>query len=537
MGRLGSGVKSMGDAMTKVCHATGQEKFESWSRSRRRRRACALISGMSLVAAGVLGGAPAASGVAPASDGGAVGTAVGLPTSYTPPPRADLSGMTWQAAFKRLNDKMFREYAFTEWKGIQWQRLYLKYQPRIARAQATNDRVAYYLALREYTHELRDGHVGFTDDPAIFEQLVGGGFGLILTKLDDGAVVATWIKPGGPAARAGIRVGARVVSWGGEGIDAATKSTSTVLAPQQPTDARTRYEQLRFLVRGPVRSQKVVSFLNPQQVRASTVRLTAVDDHMETLIMTDAESIFKTSGWPKKMVEYRLVAGNIGYVRINAEIDLPPDVPGDHTPTLQQFRMAITAFNKAKVAGVIVDVRSNSGGSDQMVADFMASFYPRTAFYEYQSYIVPTTRKFQLWVIDEVTGEYVRPGQGIVIKPGIPHYNGPVVALVNNGCVSSGEGVAMGIKRLPQGKVVGFTGTNGSFGMVGAAALMPGGFMVGWPFGQSLDRNKVVQLDSRLGQGGVLPTNVVPMTWPNAINTARGQDVVLAHGVQVLRQM
>ena len=121
MGRLGSGVKSMGDAMTKVCHATGQEKFESWSRSRRRRRACALISGMSLVAAGVLGGAPAASGVAPASDGGAVGTAVGLPTSYTPPPRADLSGMTWQAAFKRLNDKMFREYAFTEWKGIQWQ--------------------------------------------------------------------------------------------------------------------------------------------------------------------------------------------------------------------------------------------------------------------------------------------------------------------------------------------------------------------------------------------------------------------------------
>ena len=94
----------------------------------------------------------------------------------------------------------------------------------------------------------------------------------------------------------------------------------------------------------------------------------------------------------------------------------------------------------------------------------------------------------------------------------------------------------MGIKRLPQGKVVGFTGTNGSFGMVGAAALMPGGFMVGWPFGQSLDRNKIVQLDSRLGQGGVLPTNVVPMTWPNAINTARGQDVVLAHGVQVLRQ-
>lgn len=496
-----------------------------------------MTCGLSIALVGGVGPAPIASGAAPTLDGDRVGAAVGLTATYTPPRRVDLSGMTWQAAFQRLNDKMFREYAFTEWKGIQWQRLFLKYQPRIARAEAMNDRVAYYLALREYTHELRDGHAGFTDDPAIFQQLVGGGFGLILTRLDNGAVVVTWLKPGGPAARAGIGVGARVVSWGGKGIDAATASTSTVLAPQQPTDARTRYEQLRFLVRGPVRSQKVVSFLNPQQARASTVRLTAVDDHMETLIKTDAESILKTSGWPKKMVEYRLVAGNIGYVRVNAEIDLPPEVPGDHTPTLQQFRMAITAFNKAKVAGVIVDVRSNSGGSDQMVADFMASFYPSNAFYEYQSYIVPSTRKFQIWVIDEVTGEYVRPGQGIVIKPGIPHFNGPVVALVNNGCVSSGEGVALGIKRLARGKVVGFNGTNGSFGMVGAAALMPGGFMVGWPFGQSLDRNKVVQLDSRLGQGGVLPTDMVPMTWPNAINTARGQDVVLAQGVRVLRQM
>ena len=310
-----------------------------------------------------------------------------------------------------------------------------------------------------------------------------------------------------------------------------------MLGPSQPTAARIRSEQLRFLVRGSVGELKKIVFRNPGAAAVGGTQLRVVADNLETLIRTDNQSIIKTAGFPKKMVESRILTGNVGYVRINAEIDLPPQLPGDHTPTLTQFRAAIAAFINAKVSGIVVDVRANSGGSDQMVADFMASFYQRNAFYEYQNYIVPATGKFEIWVADDVTGQYARPGQGLVIAPRVPRYTGPVIALVNNGCVSSGEGVAMGIKNLPRGKVVGFEGTNGSFGMVGAEALMPGGYLIGWPFGQSLDRNKVVQIDSRNGVGGVSPTNVVPMTLRNAIDSANGRDVVLAHGLSVLRQM
>lgn len=106
-----------------------------------------------------------------------------------------------------------------------------------------------------------------------------------------------------------------------------------------------------------------------------------------------------------------------------------------------------------------------------------------------------------------------------------------MVALVNNGCISSGEGVAMGIKNLPNGRVVGFGGTNGSFGMSGDAALMPGGYMIDWPFGQSLDERKVVQIDIRDGRGGVRPDVRVPTTLSNALRAARGKDVVLEYGL------
>ena len=43
--------------------------------------------------------------------------------TYKPPAVADLSGMPWSKAFEKLNEKIEREYAFTQWKGIDWEAL------------------------------------------------------------------------------------------------------------------------------------------------------------------------------------------------------------------------------------------------------------------------------------------------------------------------------------------------------------------------------------------------------------------------------
>ena len=158
--------------------------------------------------------------------------------------------------------------------------------------------------------------------------------------------------------------------------------------------------------------------------------------------MTDERSTLVTDGWPEKVVTHEILPGNIGYVHVRFELDLPAELPGDHTPTLEQFRQAIREFVEAGVSGVVVDVRRNSGGSGKMVAEMLGSFYAERSFYEYAEWFDTATGLWEIWDLDEWTGEPLAPDVGVWIEPGKERYEGPVVALVDNACVSSGEGVA-----------------------------------------------------------------------------------------------
>lgn len=63
---------------------------------------------------------------------------------------------------------------------------------------------------------------------------------------------------------------------------------------------------------------------------------------------------------------------------------------------------------------------------------------------------------------------------------------------------------------------------------------MPGNIEVHWPYGQSLNKNKQVQIDSRDGAGGIPPSIRTPMTRENALRVARGEDVELEHAIEVI---
>jgi carboxyl-terminal processing protease len=100
--------------------------------------------------------------------------------------------------------------------------------------------------------------------------------------------------------------------------------------------------------------------------------------------------------------------------------------------------------------------------------------------------------------------------------------------------MSSGEGVPACLSKLPNGKVIGFHGTNGSFGMVGGEIALPGGYSIDYPFDRSVDRNGIVQLDSRNGIGGVPPNPRVPKTAENVLAFAAGTDVELEYAIRYL---
>ena len=72
----------------------------------------------------------------------------------------DFSAMSYADAFDAMVDLFKREYAFTEYRNLDWEALREKYRPRFVTADSQSDPVKYALALRDFLWEIPDGHVG-----------------------------------------------------------------------------------------------------------------------------------------------------------------------------------------------------------------------------------------------------------------------------------------------------------------------------------------------------------------------------------------
>ena len=414
-----------------------------------------------------------------------------------------LSSETWADAFDTLHDQLSTYYAFTEWKQIDWASAYQEHQPRIAEAAANDDPIAYFLALREYVYEVPDAHVrliaidGASEDleeDARYEQ-IGGTFGFALIELDDGRFVARLVSEGSPAAAAGMETGAEIVEFDGTSIDAALEHVSLTwaIAPAA-THTTTSIQQGRYLGRAPVGVTVDVIFRNPGEVDPTTATLTAVDDSYETLLLTSLCADLPPDVYSEIIATED---GPVGYVRFAHT----GDEDGDANLLMAQFAGAIQTFVNEGVLGVIIDLRTNLGGLDRVAAHLPGHFYSEEAHYEYVSFLDTETGEF------EVDQRYT-----LNTVPQTPYYGGSVVAMTGPCTVSSGEGVAMAIQRLPRGQVVGSYGSYGSFGISGGFVEMPEGLVVVYPPGRSLDESFRIQIDSDASlEGGVIPDLRVPL--------------------------
>lgn len=461
------------------------------------------------------------------------------------PQTGDFQGLSWVEAFDALHDKISAEYAFSDWKSIDWAALKATYGETISQAQVGNQQAAYETALKEYVLSLPDGHVAIRGGnyQATMDAEVQGSYGITLAKLDNGKVVVTYVLDGSAAAVAGVEVGAEIIRWNSTEINEHlnTLSVSGLTDSGIATDEHLVMRQCQRLGRDSVGSEAVIDYRNPAggEVVAPVESVTLMAEDDNAALLNASYFVVQTDPSPPT-ITYGIRSGKYGYLRLKAILALEalanpdPGVDDLFVSVRDTFRTALEHFKANNVEGIILDLRGNIGGSDVLATELAGFFYQEIVFYERQSYFNAVTRQFEMNTLVTYTEEV---GDALYIEPQSLYFDKTVIAIIDPGTISSGEGVAMGIQGVKNGYTLGFHSTNGSFGMVGGKVLMPGGITVTYPNGMSLDALGQIQLDSRNGIGGVAPDFVVPMTSENAIRFANGEDVLLEHAENMLKRL
>lgn len=422
----------------------------------------------------------------------------------------DFSAMSYTDAFDAMVDLFKREYAFTEYRDLDWEALREEYRPRFVTADTQSDAVKYALALRDFLWEIPDGHVGMdlTLLNDMFIEETAGGFGLAMRQLDDGRVIVNFVLEGSPAAEAGIELGAEIIAVNDVPIEEALNNTFIWAHQVLGSPEGTRLQQLRYITRGPMEVEKEFTFKNPEGAE-QTVALMPIPER-ESFSFSSFNIGVTGNELP---VTHEILPSGYGMIKINSFFD-------DEYLTIALWERAIRELKAAQVPGIILDMRNNGGGSG-FLADQMAAY-----FFNEEGIIVG-----QGGIFNEVTQEFYFDPRGVdelYLPPEELRYLGPVAVMVGQSCVSACEFFSYDLTYEDRALIVGQYPSGGLGGGVNDF-LMPEGISIRFTVSRALDMNGEVHIEGK----GVAPTVKVPVTEETLF--AEG-DVILEYAQNALTE-
>ncbi len=401
----------------------------------------------------------------------------------------DFSALSYSEAFTAMVDLFRREYAFTELYELDWEALESTYAPRFTEAEAAEDTDAYALALRDFLWEIPDGHVSMPLAPLseLFREETDGGLGLSLSELDDGRIVVSYLLENGPAAKAGIELGAEILAWDGGSLQEAMDREFVWAHQALSTEHTLRLQQLRYITRFPLGTEAGVTFRNPESEEEQSTTLTAI---AERASFTNS-SFFSGVEDTALPVEYEILPSGYGYVSINSFSD-------DERLTVQLWERMLKQFIAEDVPGIIIDMRRNGGGSGYLADQLGAYFYQEAHILGYTSSYNTATGEFYLDPRSE--DRYCLPEEDL-------RYDGELALIIAPGCFSACEFFAYNLTIDDRAAIVGHYPTGGLGGAVDDL-LMPDDLSIRYTVTRGLNADQVIHIEAQ----GVAPTVDVPVT-------------------------
>ncbi len=417
----------------------------------------------------------------------------------------DFSHLSYKDAFLALFEKVAVEYPFTKEKGIDWQELKSEILPMVEESRNDSD---FYHALYTFAQRIPDTHVNLSLNADDFYTKAGGGFGLVLAELSDGRVVATQVLEGMPAHQAGMRVGAEILTWNDKPVGEAISQVVPYLGPYS-TSHTLRLAQVDFLGRVPPNSEVTIRFRNPGSSQITQTKLRAIVEY---------DSFFKTipslnqDELDLPIEGYTLEDSRIAYIRISTFSD-------DYHLLARLWDHYLQGILDAEIPALILDLRSNGGGSVGMAMDFAGYFFEQEQTLYTSYYFNAKSHLFE--EVDTPTK----------VKPGPMLYEGALAVLIGPHCVSACEGFVYALRQNERAILVGHYPTAGAFGEVGRGQYkLPGDFDMQFPTGRSETLGGELLIEGT----GVVPQIQVPVTLESALGEI---DAVLQAAIEALLEV
>ena len=440
----------------------------------------------------------------------------------------DYKTKNYYSDFNNGFDNMKAHYVLDKEKGIDWDELYAKYEPRFKDVQDRQDSAMNYRVWQEFVGEFYDGHVSYAmkDDDDMrdaFCKVYGNDYGLSLIRLSSGEYAAVNVEGCGNSfaidkdadslglgeikdryiikdadrsvlSNAGIKNGTIITKWDGKPIDDYLDDITFTLFACPDRDNEAFYKPL--YVAGIGGETVDITFIdeggNEKQVTAP--KLGAYFPRLY-------DTIEKIDGGVKVTnLSWQEINENTALIRIDEMAYDSKTYEGtDYKAMTDKLRSEVEELKAKGIKTLIFDLRQNSGGSPYMVEGVAGLFAPEGEHISYYSA-----------VINEDTASFDRGPDGKYIKNKELKYtgedlwhDGKIVLLVNGETVSAGDDMTYMMGEYPNVTVVGFTSSNSSCQAVGSVSLDEGNLT--FSAVPNLDNDGNVAIDTFTDHKGRVP--------------------------------
>ena len=458
----------------------------------------------------------------------------GLYFSATSPNFSNFSRMGYTDSFRALVKEMDKKYVLKEWKEVDFGALEEKYLPLVEAAEQEQNPAKFADAVEMFCNELNDGHVwvfGEYDFEKYPSERLFHDYGLALIRLDNGDIIA--VCTADEVKALGIEDGTVITKWGGKPILKALAED----VDDRGVSVKSNAEQIAVMELAAVGGETVeVGFID-KSGKEQTVTLTEIDgfntvreamcafEHLPFFNSPEDIDAFEDTNFSAKMLDDKC-----GYLVLNGEYtnnefhDILGYLTGDHKWARDIFRERLNDLKAQGMEYLVVDLRNNSGGLDEIGCALVDLLTDE----DYFAQGLGVRRNGQYVCVSEHgvhgTGEFA---------------DLQVVALTNYNCGSAGDGAALYLSRLPNVTLAGITDPGGYNQETGGTCVLSGGLVsVGYPVGLILNEDGEPNIDTRADRISRDPVEVrIPFDYDAAMKIFRDkEDYELEWAVQYLER-